>query len=363
MERYAKNIEDRKNLVKRLEELTGLKAKYTRLPRLAFDIGSFSVEKEGTLLAEDGADAEIIRTLQAEGLIGPELRDEAEEAQAEALADAYVPVSNPEPETSLHRIEDWDPTEANDQATVTGETWQEPETYELPEPAAEDDSEETEDGAEAADAEEGTGYPMDLTVAIPLAKHTPTSLANLVSMVYSRGPLLSKATGGAFGADKELVDAMLTAGTFVRTEDLVKFLTEKLEAGSRLDGMRFEGKNVVFDGFKEVPDAEHAQVFTRLAARMSKMALTQKRVQAKTVSEENEKYSLRIWLVRLGMNGDDCKVDRKILMEHLSGHAAFRTDAEKEKWMARQAAKKAALKAQKAADAEEQNTDLEGAAV
>ena len=49
-------------------------------------------------------------------------------------------------------------------------------------------------------------------------------------------------------------------------------------------------------------------------------------------NEENEKYTLRIWLIRLGMNGDEYKTTRKILMEKLSGHSAFRTEAEKERW-------------------------------
>ena len=77
---------------------------------------------------------------------------------------------------------------------------------------------------------------------------------------------------------------------------------------------------------------------------MNKMAQKQKRIQVKTVNDMNEKYALRIWLVRLDMNGDEHKDDRKILMENLTGHTAFRTDAEREKWTKRQLAKKQALK-------------------
>ena len=77
-----------------------------------------------------------------------------------------------------------------------------------------------------------------------------------------------------------------------------------------------------------------------LAAAMNKMAITQKRVQAKDVDDSNEKYSLRVWLIRLGLNGKDCKADRKRLMENLSGHTAFRNDAERERWEAKQKAKR-----------------------
>ena len=54
-----------------------------------------------------------------------------------------------------------------------------------------------------------------------------------------------------------------------------------------------------------------------------------------------------MWLVRLGLNGPDYKAERKILMEHLSGHAAFRTKADEEKWKTRQQTKRLALKAAK----------------
>ena len=82
---------------------------------------------------------------------------------------------------------------------------------------------------------------------------------------------------------------------------------------------------------------------------MNQQAISQKRIQAKDVNDENEKYALRTWLLRLGMNGPDFKETRKILMENLSGHAAFRTDEEAQKFLAREKAKRDALKAAKLA--------------
>ena len=89
---------------------------------------------------------------------------------------------------------------------------------------------------------------------------------------------------------------------------------------------------------------------------MNKMAITQKRVQAKDVDDSNEKYALRIWLIRLGLNGADFKVDRKRLMAPLSGHTAFRNDEERERWEAKQKAKRDVAK-------EEQNEEEENNAV
>ena len=94
-------------------------------------------------------------------------------------------------------------------------------------------------------------------------------------------------------------------------------------------------------------------LFYNSCGMMSKQAIDQKRIQAKAVNEDNEKYALRIWLTRLGMNGAEFKTARKVLMENLTGHSAFRTDAEKQRWMQRQAEKREALKAAKAAEAAE----------
>ena len=104
---------------------------------------------------------------------------------------------------------------------------------------------------------------------------------------------------------------------------------------------------VIFDGFGQAKDAEHVQTFMKLAAAMNKMSIMQKRVQAKDVDDSNEKYSLRVWLIRLGLNGAEFKEDRKRLMAPLSGHTAFRNDAERERWEAKQQAKKEALKISK----------------
>ena len=56
---------------------------------------------------------------------------------------------------------------------------------------------------------------------------------------------------------------------------------------------------------------------------------------------------MRIWLLRLGMNGPEYKDERRILMTNLSGNCAFRTEEDKERWQLRQNEKRDALKALK----------------
>ena len=110
-----------------------------------------------------------------------------------------------------------------------------------------------------------------------------------------------------------------------------------------MEGIQITGEQISFTGFPVPADQAHSDAFSQLAAMMNAMALSQKRIQAKEVNTDNEKYAFRIWLLRLGMNGDAYKSTRKVLMENLGGHAAFRTPEEAEKAKAKREAKKIEL--------------------
>ena len=324
MKKFEKNIDDRKVLVARISALTGLDARYTRVPRCAYEIGPFAVEKDGRLTVEEGADESILQTLISENLIGACIGDAQPEADSIA-----------QPETAELQPEDTDAAEAD------------------PVSDAEYEQEATEESAASLGIRDtDDGFPLNAQISFPMEKHTAASLINLICMIHTRGPLLSKATGGTFHVDKDLVDDILDRNTFIRKEDLVSFIRERDGGETALQGLSFEEDKVIFDGFTSVKDQEHLQTFMKLAAAMNRMAQTQKRVQAKETDDSNEKYSLRVWLVRLGLNGADYKAERKILMEKLSGHAAFRTPSDEEKWKARQNARKAALRAAKAEESE-----------
>lgn len=54
---------DRKSLVAGISEITGVKSKYKGMPTSAYEIDYFTVDKEGTLIFDDKADSEEIKTL------------------------------------------------------------------------------------------------------------------------------------------------------------------------------------------------------------------------------------------------------------------------------------------------------------
>ncbi len=199
--------------------------------------------------------------------------------------------------------------------------------------------------------------PVELTVSMPLTRHTGASLRNLINLVYTRASLLNKALGTSFRVEPGLTDALQDDACILTVESLLGAVAAyEDEHGKVLDGITITPEEISFTSLPETTEPERLRAFTELVAMMNKQAVEQKRVQAKAVNEENEKYALRIWLTRLGMNGPEFKTTRKVLMENLTGHTAFRTPADEAKWKARQAEKREALKTAKEA-AEDENPE------
>ena len=70
MLKFKLNVAERKTLAKRMEELTGIHPYYTKAPLYSYDIGSYTIDRNGNLLVEpENADAELLTTLLNEGLI------------------------------------------------------------------------------------------------------------------------------------------------------------------------------------------------------------------------------------------------------------------------------------------------------
>ena len=55
------------------------------------------------------------------------------------------------------------------------------------------------------------------------------------------------------------------------------------------------------------------------------MAKEVKFASAKPQQNENPKYAMRTWLLRMGFIGEEFKTAREVLTKRLSGDAAFRT--------------------------------------
>lgn len=362
MLKFKPNVAERKTLAKRMEELTGIHPYYTKAPLYSYDIGSYTIDRDGNLLVEpENADAELLTTLLNEGLIcggesiestddQPENTEPTESLEEEPVTEAETE----EEQLAEAESEVLDEPESEDADTAEEDEPAEDETEEAAEP---DNMAEDEPGAEEPESEEQSEVedqpeevPLDLELAFPVSQHNGVTLRNLVNLLYSRGKLIGKATGGHFHVENGLVEKLKDDSCTFAIMNFINAVSDyETEHGAALEGLKINTEKVTFTGFPTAPDHEHLTAFAQLAVLMNQQAISQKRIQAKDVNDENEKYALRTWLLRLGMNGPDFKETRKILMENLSGHAAFRTDEEAQKFLAREKAKRDALKAAKQA--------------
>ena len=286
-----KIIGERKTAAARLAELIGERAVYTKMPRCAYEVGPFAIERDGSITVSESTDLAPLRTLAQEGLL--EGWEEPVKESAAATAEAV--------------------TEAQEDNGV------------------EDDTEAQEAASETQVEPAENNTPDALTISLPLTGHTVNSLRNLVTMIYSRGALLSKATGGSFGCTPAQVEALKDCIT-------VESVREKISPD--LIGLTITDDSITFT-FPATDDAEKVQAFTQLSAQMNKAAKAAKRVMAKKTDTANEKYIFRIWLLALGMGGDEFKTARRVLLAPLSGNAAFKDAAMEQRWKEKQAAKRA----------------------
>ena len=137
-----------------------------------------------------------------------------------------------------------------------------------------------------------TADPDRLAIELPKGGMTPTAMENLRRLVASKATLLKKALG-----------------------------TDKLPITEHSD-------RIEFGWFRPTDDQAEIAAYYQLVQGLCELARTQKRVCATEQEVENEKYTFRCFLLRLGFIGSEYKEARKILLKNLSGNAAFRNARE-----------------------------------
>lgn len=216
---------DRKEIVKIIGEHLGLKPKYLGVPSFAYEIGDFTIDREGKIKNEAGEEFIL------EDILNP--------------------------------------------------------------------------AAEALDSDEIT----TVEIVIPLEGHNLNTLRTLINMIYSRQVLIKN----AFGLEEniletevlESIDEMDSIGEFKST------LKSK--------NIKFGNENIIF-----TIDTDLVRATTLFFGLLNEKSKELKYASKKPVATDNEKYTFRTWLMRLGMIGDEYKETRKELLKNLSGNSAFR---------------------------------------
>lgn len=162
-------------------------------------------------------------------------------------------------------------------------------------------------------------------IEFPLEEHTGTSLQNIVNMLASKQHLIMM----AFNTDSPFMDTAFARDLALQEDtSSVYSFSEAFDAigPDRCPGfaLNFDNDTVVIKLTAPRLTPDKITAFRDLAALINEAALRQKRASFKQSQDDNPKYALRTWLTRLGMNGDEYKESRKMLLGNLRGSGAYR---------------------------------------
>ena len=105
--------------------------------------------------------------------------------------------------------------------------------------------------------------------------------------------------------------------------DLIKYIVNQFAEDKENVEYTVTETKVQFPWFT-VNDSEDADAYSRFITALIDMARNQKRINNKPDTSDNEKYTFRCFLLRLGFIGGEFKSIRKVLLRNLSGSSAFR---------------------------------------
>ena len=147
---------------------------------------------------------------------------------------------------------------------------------------------------------------------------------NLIDELGSRGydvPLDEEENGLTVEMPLELVDD----STIDRLRKIVENKGELFKAAFKTDSLEINltEKTVEFPWFTIEQDSD-ADAYCTFISMLCEFAKNQSRINNKPDTTDNPKYTMRWYLLRLGMIGADYKAARKVILRNLDGSAAFR---------------------------------------
>ena len=189
-------------------------------------------------------------------------------------------------------------------------------------------------------------------LSIPCDSLTPQQLINLIRILYSRQKLLAAMTKNeGIHIDEELIGLLNDA-----KPDTAEKIQEIVQSEIRI-GM-INGVNIASGTFTlTLAGGDHSgdlYTYVRLMTALLARVKAAEFVSAKLINpaEGEMKYYVNSFLNQLGFGGPEYKNDRKVLMGHIKGYAAFKSTAQMEKHKARLKDKRQAAKQSVPADLE-----------
>lgn len=322
--KYAASGEQRKKLVNALSEILECEYKYLKAPSYGYEVGSCVVNRTGDIEFPDDMTEEEIEAIvkkltwhgferildePTEEIDGAPVLEEsalgAEDPTKENVSDA-VEANVEESEDVLDEtvVEEDKIAAAEDSAAskeTSAESIEESEAPVLPEgnfESAEATKEATGEPSEGTSIPEAT-EPKKIVIELPGSYLDEAELGRVRAIVASKASVLKKA---------------------LETDDL------SIE--------RNEDK-ICFPWFTDHGIDGEAKAYMQLVSGIAKRAKMLTRVTATESPSDNDKFTMRLFLVSLNFKGPEYAFARKFLLRNLSGNSGWRTEEAKARHDAR----------------------------
>lgn len=193
-----------------------------------------------------------------------------------------------------------------------------------PEPTEESASEMPQEMPEMDAMPQTATEPDRMEIKVPVDSMDGAQLRNLVFMLHAEQHLLNRAAGhdNIHVPDRLVEDLKEEPGT-----DRTSFFAIYQNYSKEGRGFLIAADTVTFC-IAATGNTLKNRALIELAAFMVSAAKKAKRVQPATRKPENEKYYLRMWLLRIGMGTKASHESRMALLKGLNGWSAFRTEGE-----------------------------------
>ena len=183
-------------------------------------------------------------------------------------------------------------------------------------------------------------------VHVDASNHNRQSLKNLIGIMYSKEDILFKALqvneARAGRWCKKVREPMLREARTLSSDEttdltqLEKIWYEgEVENTDHYNWTRYYALNlhsVFYRGtvewrcFNSTLHAGKVAAYVNLCLAISAQAIAQRSTVMRKTHSDNELFTFRVWLVRLGLNGEEFKHTRDHLLENLDGDRAWRRD-------------------------------------
>lgn len=324
--KYAASGEQRKKLVNALSEILECESKYLKAPSYGYEVGSCVVNRTGDIEFSDDMTEEeieaIVKKLTWHGFERVLDEPTGEIDGAPALEESALGAEDPTEENVSDAVE----ANVEESEDVLDETVVEEDKI----AAAEDSAASKETSAESIEESEAPVLPegnFESAEATKEATGEPSEETSIPEATEPKKIVI------------ELPGSYLDEAELGRVRAIVASKASVLKKALETDDLSIERNEdkICFPWFTDHGIDGETKAYMQLVSGIAKRAKMLTRVTATESISENDKFTMRLFLVSLNFKGTEYAFARKFLIRNLTGNSGWRTEEAKARHDARKA--------------------------